>query len=67
MSQHLKVLREAGLVTGEKRGYYTHYMVNREPIRQTAGELEHIAEQDREEMRCAKENGHTCCNESNNK
>ena len=24
-SQHLKVLREAGLLTGVKRGYFTHY------------------------------------------
>jgi len=61
VSQHLKVLREAGLVTGEKRGYYTHYGVNRELIRQTAGELERLAEQQREEMECGKGDGHTCC------
>ena len=24
VSQHLQILRKAGLVTGEKRGYYTH-------------------------------------------
>lgn len=29
VSQHLQVLRKIGLVTGEKRGYYTHYVVNR--------------------------------------
>lgn len=27
VSQHLKVLREAGLVSSEKRGYFTHYRV----------------------------------------
>ena len=27
VSQHLKVLREAGLLVGEKRGYYMHYTV----------------------------------------
>ena len=27
VSQHLKQLREAGLVKGEKRGYWTHYTV----------------------------------------
>ena len=32
VSQHLKVLREAGLVTGIKRGYYTHYEVCREAL-----------------------------------
>lgn len=26
--QHLKVLREAGLLTGEKKGYYMHYDVD---------------------------------------
>ncbi|MEW9094858.1 MAG: metalloregulator ArsR/SmtB family transcription factor [Clostridiaceae bacterium] len=25
ISQHLKILREAGIITGEKVGYYVHY------------------------------------------
>jgi ArsR family transcriptional regulator len=29
ISQHLAVLRHAGLVTGEKRGYMVHYSFNR--------------------------------------
>ena len=29
VSQHLAVLRQAGLVTGEKRGYMVHYSFNR--------------------------------------
>ena len=28
VSQHLRVLREAGLVIDEKRGYYVHYRLN---------------------------------------
>lgn len=28
VSQHLRVLRNVGIVTGEKRGYYVHYRVN---------------------------------------
>jgi len=28
VSQHLRVLRDADLVTGDKRGYYVHYRVN---------------------------------------
>lgn len=28
VSQHLRVLREAGFVVCEKRGYYVHYMLN---------------------------------------
>jgi len=29
VSQHLQILRKAGLVRGEKRGYWTHYSVDR--------------------------------------
>jgi DNA-binding transcriptional ArsR family regulator len=32
-SQHLQALRKAGFVHGEKRGYYTHYSVDKEAIR----------------------------------
>jgi DNA-binding transcriptional ArsR family regulator len=28
VSQHLRVLRDAGLVTAEKRGYFVHYKAN---------------------------------------
>jgi DNA-binding transcriptional ArsR family regulator len=34
-SQHLRVLRDAGMVSSEKRGYYVHYYVERN----TAGKL----------------------------
>jgi ArsR family transcriptional regulator, arsenate/arsenite/antimonite-responsive transcriptional repressor len=39
LSQHLKLLREAGLVKGEKRGYWTHYSVEKDALRQIAKEL----------------------------
>ena len=29
VSQHLKILRDAGIVISEKRGYYVHYSLNR--------------------------------------
>jgi ArsR family transcriptional regulator len=32
VSQHLKVLREAGLVYGVKRGYYTHYCLDKKSL-----------------------------------
>ena len=32
VSQHLKILREAELIFGEKRGYYTHYHVKKETL-----------------------------------
>ena len=44
VSQHLKVLREAGLVLGEKSGYHTHYTVDREALRALARELTALAE-----------------------
>ncbi|ACB84573.1 transcriptional regulator, ArsR family [Natranaerobius thermophilus JW/NM-WN-LF] len=34
VSQHLKVLRQAGIVWGEKRGYFTHYTVNKEVLKE---------------------------------
>jgi ArsR family transcriptional regulator, arsenate/arsenite/antimonite-responsive transcriptional repressor len=42
VSQHLKVLREAGLVEGEKRGYWTHYSLKKETLEEVIGELDHI-------------------------
>lgn len=39
VSQHLKVLRGAGLVKGDKRGYYTHYYVDREMLKQAADQM----------------------------
>jgi DNA-binding transcriptional ArsR family regulator len=39
VSQHLKILRDAGIVRGDKRGYYTHYYVDREILKQAAGQM----------------------------
>ncbi len=32
VSQHLRVLRDADLVTADKRGYYVHYRVNHDGL-----------------------------------
>lgn len=40
VSQHLKILREAGLIYGIKRGYYTHYRLDRDALGQVIAELE---------------------------
>lgn len=45
ISQHLQVLRKAGLVRGEKRGYWTHYMVERDMLKQMADTLVNMAQQ----------------------
>ena len=47
VSQHLQVLRKAGLVKGEKRGYWTHYVVDREALRLLGGEIEAMADRGR--------------------
>ena len=43
ISQHLKVLREAGLLTGEKRGYFMHYNVERKILLDLAAEIQELA------------------------
>ncbi len=43
VSQHLKILREAGLVKGEKIGYWTHYQLEKDLLQKAARELEQIA------------------------
>ena len=48
VSQHLKVLREAGLVYGVKKGYYTHYCLDKEALGQFIGELERIRDTKRQ-------------------
>jgi Predicted transcriptional regulators len=43
VSQHLKILKEADLLTGEKRGYYMHYDIDREKLRGLAREIDGMA------------------------
>jgi len=44
VSQHLRQLREAGLVRGEKRGYWTHYMVDKVKLSELAEALRNLTE-----------------------
>lgn len=39
VSQHLKVLREAGLIYGVKRGYYTHYGLDKSAFEKVVAQL----------------------------
>lgn len=48
VSQHLKILREAGLVYGEKIGYYTHYRVDKDALRAVIAELDEMLHMNRE-------------------
>ncbi len=48
ISQHLKILREAGLLIGEKRGYFMHYDVEKTALIELAREIEALAGMERE-------------------
>ncbi|MBW2432531.1 MAG: winged helix-turn-helix transcriptional regulator [Deltaproteobacteria bacterium] len=43
VSQHLRILRKAELVRGEKRGYWTHYRVDKEALTRVAAELKQLS------------------------
>lgn len=43
ISQHLKALREAGLLVGEKCGYFMHYDVERKVLHELSREIEALA------------------------
>ena len=45
VSQHMRVLREAGLVAGEKRGYHVHYSVRQDGLETFRAQLETLVEQ----------------------
>jgi DNA-binding transcriptional ArsR family regulator len=62
VSQHLKTLRNAGLVKGEKRGYFTHYYVDRSLLKQAANEIIKLSDSEmiKSECSCQSKN-HSCC------
>ncbi|NLY37915.1 MAG: winged helix-turn-helix transcriptional regulator [Firmicutes bacterium] len=62
VSQHLKVLRNAGIVKGDKRGYYTHYYVERDILKETAKSIRELSELAPTDSDCCK----TSLNHSNN-
>jgi ArsR family transcriptional regulator len=45
VSQHLQVMRKAGLVKGEKRGYWTHYSVESQALEQVVKRFTEVADQ----------------------
>ena len=47
VSQHLKVMREAGLVYGVKKGYYTHYCLDKAVLGEIINELSIIMDTQR--------------------
>ena len=52
VSQHLKIMREAGLVVGVKRGYYTHYSLDKTALGIVISQLEQL--RDAQSAPCSK-------------
>ncbi len=44
VSQHLKILRESGLVRGDKRGYFTHYYVDRDILKNVSTSIVELSD-----------------------
>ncbi len=42
VSQHLRVLRSAGLVTDERKGYWVHYSLSREALEECRQRLNRV-------------------------
>jgi len=42
VSQHLRVMRDAGLVIDEKRGYHVHYCLNEQTLAEWRQELDQL-------------------------
>ena len=45
VSQHLKILKEAGLIDGGKRGHWTHYSVEKQQLEDVIREFQRMAHQ----------------------
>lgn len=58
VSQHLKILREAGLVVGVKRGYYTHYHLDKKALGEVISALSAL--RDTEHASCSKKGYYGC-------
>ena len=59
VSQHLKILRQARLLHGEKRGYFMHYDIDRERLRTLGKEILDMADLTRSDDAPGK-TGKTC-------
>ncbi len=63
VSQHLKILRNAGIVKGDKRGYFTHYYVDRNVLQEAAKKIIELSELPKINSECHKSGSknHSCC------
>ncbi len=42
VSQHLRIMRDAGFVSAEKRGYYVHYRLNNKTLENFLGDAQKL-------------------------
>lgn len=61
ISQHLRILRSTGLVKGDKRGYYTHYYVDRQMLLKISDELSGMARIPADPRKCHEGSYEGCC------
>lgn len=52
VSQHLRILREAGLVVAEKRGYFVHYRLNEKTMAKWRKNIQALLEPSSNELPC---------------
>ena len=62
ISIHLKMLKNSGLIVGEKRGYYMHYRVIRENVAKLSQFFAILADTPALEPQCCKKSGSCHCN-----
>lgn len=46
VSQHLRILRSAGIVKADKQGYYVHYQLDREKLAEWKEQIQNLLELD---------------------
>lgn len=62
VSQHLKILRVADIVKGDKRGYFTHYYVDRDILKATAKQIIALSEIQQSNTGCCEPHSkQSCC------
>jgi len=63
VSQHLRILRTAGIVKGDKRGYFTHYYVDRDLLKDAAKEIIKLSDlpQTNPDFYKSTSKNHSCC------
>ncbi len=63
ISQHLRVLRDSGLVTDHRDGYHIHYRANREVLHQLTNNLSEMVSTGKNDTEC-KRKGKLCAEDA---